>query len=297
MNDINLGRGLKLRDLKKQMMSILASFGIEGQETSAESELIIEHVSKMNRSQQLVCSDIPLADKQVEQIEQFLNRRKSRMPIQYCLEAAYFAGSKFKVRKGVFIPRDDTETLVIHSLALIQNHKYKKPVRVLEIGVGSGAISVSVLLKNSDTEVTATDISEAALDLALENGKEHKVLDRFSLVQEGLWWTLDKKFDHIICNPPYIPESQKKTLEPEVIDYEPHEALFGKDEDGLRFYRKLSTTAMKLFDLTGGSIAVEVGDGQAGDVAEIFRKEGWSSLQVEKDINGISRVVSGFWKN
>lgn len=288
-------RGVKLRVLKKQMISLLQSFGIERGEASVESEMILEHVCGMNRSQQLVCSDIPITDKQTEIVERHIFRRRERMPIQYCLGMAEFGGYKFKMRRGVFIPRTDTEILVEKALEIARKFDDRQVVRILEVGVGSGAISISLLKKNKKIHVTGTDISEEAISLTLENVREHELVTRMSIKKEGLWWLLEGKFDIIVCNPPYIPLNEKESLEPEVVEYEPHEALFGRDADGLRFYRKLSTTAEKLFDLTGGYIAVEVGDRQAQDVAKIFKDSGWKSVGIDKDVNGIPRVVSGFW--
>lgn len=296
MEEIKLERGLKLHEIKKEMVKLLQSFGIEKGEASVESELMVEHVSTMNRAQQLVCSDLPLTDKQIEQLEVHLGQRQKRMPIQYCLETTEFCGLKFKIRSGVFIPRCDTESLVEHSLSLLKNLDEKEAIKVLEVGVGSGCISISLLKKNPKILATATDISEEALSLTLENAELHQVFPRLSLKNEGLWWLLDEKFDLIVSNPPYIPLDQKSDLEPEVVEFEPHEALFGRDPDGLRFYRKLSTTAMDLFGSTGGYIALEVGDGQAQKVKEIFEEAGWKKLQIEKDINGNFRVVSGFWQ-
>ena len=289
-------RGKKLRDLKQQMVSLLESFGIERGEARVESELIVEHVSGMNRAQQLVCADIPLTDKQISKIEVHLLRREERMPIQYSLQTTDFCGLKFKVRQGVFIPRDDTEILVEHTLKLSKEFEDKEVIRMLEVGVGSGCISISLLKRNPKLLAVATDISEEALSLTLENAKRHQILPRLALKNEGLWWVLDDKFDLIVSNPPYIPENEKENLDPEVVEYEPHEALFGKDPDGLRFYRKLSETAMKLFGPAGGYIVLEVGDGQADKVVEIFRENGWTSIKREKDMNGIYRVVSALWR-
>lgn len=295
MSDMHLTRGVKLRDLKKQMVFILTSFGIEKGEASVEAEMIVEHVSGMNRSQQLVCADIPVTDRQTAKMERYILQRQARMPIQYCLEVADFAGFKFKVKQGVFIPRTDTETLLEEALRLCGKLGDRPVIKVLEVGVGSGALSVSLLKKMPRTRLTGTDISEDALSVTLENARQHKVLKRINLKHEGLWWLLDERFDLVICNPPYIPLSEKESLEPEVVEYEPHEALFGRDPDGLRFYRKLSTTIPKMIDLAGGYMAVEVGDKQADKVQEVFKEAGWGSLNCQRDVNGISRVVSGSW--
>ena len=104
-------------------------------------------------------------------------------------------------------------------------------------------------------------------------------------------------FDLIISNPPYIPLDQKDSLEPEVVEYEPHEALFGRDPDGLRFYRKFSTSGESLFDSAGGYMALEVGDGQADPVVSILEEAGWKEVRKEKDVNGLFRGVSGFWSD
>ncbi|MBZ0188794.1 MAG: peptide chain release factor N(5)-glutamine methyltransferase, partial [Candidatus Obscuribacterales bacterium] len=292
MSDVRLTPGQKLRDTKKEIVSYLVSFGIEKSEARVEADMIVESVSGMKNPRQLVCNDLPLTREQLEKMERFVAARSKRLPIQYCLGEAHFFGLKLKIRKGVFIPRTDTETLVETSLKLALPAGDKEVIRVLEIGVGSGAISVSLLKKNEAMTVIGTDISEEALCLTRENAEIHGVSGRLDLRSEGLWWTLADRFDLIVSNPPYIPESQMESLQPEIIRYEPHEALFGKDPDGLRFYRKLASTAQELFDSTGGYIVVEVGDGQATLVEGIFTDAGWVDVKTFNDVNGISRVVS-----
>lgn len=293
---MRLTPGLKLRETKKEIVAHLVSFGIENGEARVEADMIIESVSGMSNSKQLVCDDLPMTEKQLDKAERLLAERARRRPIQYCLGEAQFLDLKLKVREGVFIPRTDTETVVEAALELAQSLARSlpadRPIKVLEIGVGSGAIAVGLLKKNERLRVTGTDINEEALALTAENAALHRVADRLSLKSEGLWWTLSERFDLIVSNPPYIPQDQQSTLEPEVVYFEPHEALFGRDPDGLRFYRKLSTTAADLLDSTGGFIVVEVGDGQADPVKAIFAEAGWEKVTSLRDVNGISRVVT-----
>lgn len=117
MSDMHLTRGVKLRDLKADGVYSHLLWYRKG-EASVEAEMIVEHVSGMNRSQQLVCADIPVTDRQTAKMERYILQRQARMPIQYCLEVADFAGFKFKVKQGVFIPRTDTETLLEEALRL-----------------------------------------------------------------------------------------------------------------------------------------------------------------------------------
>lgn len=293
---MRLTPGLKLKETKKEIVAHLVSFGIESGEARVEADMIVESVSGMSNSKQLVCDDLPMTERQLEKAERLLTERARRKPIQYCLGEAQFLDLKIKVREGVFIPRTDTETVVEAALdlarGLARSLPEDRPIKVLEIGVGSGAIAVGLLKKNDRLLVTGTDINEEALALTAENAALHRVADRLSLKSEGLWWTLTERFDLIVSNPPYIPQDQQSTLEPEVVDFEPHEALFGRDPDGLRFYRKLSTTAAELLDSTGGFIVVEVGDGQADPVKAIFAEAGWEKVTSLRDVNGISRVVT-----
>jgi protein-(glutamine-N5) methyltransferase, release factor-specific len=299
MADVHLTRGLKLGAVKKEILAALTGFGIEKGEARVETEMIVERATAMRPDKQLVCLDVPVTDIQMDSIEALVKARSKRKPIQYVVGAAHFMGLELKVEEGVFIPRTDTETLVsivIEELRIRHGHaprSEKAPaISVLEIGVGSGAISISILKRVAATQVTGTDVSSKAIEITKANAKTHGVAQRLMLIESGKYWEISRKFDVIISNPPYIPSSQASTLQPEVGLFEPAEALFGSDEDGMGFYRNFSIEAVRLLDPTRGFIAVEVGDGQAQPVSKIFEQAGWVDVEIYDDLNKLPRVVT-----
>ncbi|MBX9693335.1 MAG: peptide chain release factor N(5)-glutamine methyltransferase, partial [Cyanobacteria bacterium] len=231
--------GSKLKVVKQDLVSTLESFGVERGEALTEVELFIEHVTGMNPSRQLVCLDLPITEENMCLLERFLRERKRRVPIQYILGKAMFMGLELKVTPGVFIPRCDTETLVEVFVSKVMASNASKGLRILEIGPGSGAISIAILSRLANSQVVAADISRAAVAITKENALRHGVINRLEVVHTESWWELEGEFDAIVSNPPYIPSSKAAELQPEVALHEPSTALFGGDEDGLEFYRHL----------------------------------------------------------
>ncbi len=277
-----------LAQLKKELAGALRAAGIESLESQREAELIFEHVTGLTPAQQVLKANDPIDDEQWRVIRSILRRRAQRVPLQYCLGSADFMGLKLAVCPGVFIPRTDTESLVEVALELTAG---LPAPHLAEIGCGSGAITIALLKRLADARLTAIDISPAAVAATRQNALAHKVFERMTLVH-GPWIScLPDNLDAIVSNPPYIPRSQAGSLDREVGEHEPPEALFGEDDDGLGFYRKLSTIAPGHLK-GGGFVVLEVGDGQAEQVRSIFRDKGWQRISTHADVNGLLRVVS-----
>lgn len=222
-----------------------------------------------------------------------VEKRSNRMPFQYITNHQEFMSLDFYVNRNCLIPRSDTEILVEAALKVIK--KYKAPVRVLDVGTGSGAIAVSIAYYNENTVIDAIDISESALQVAEINAKRHQVHKRINFINADFRrFKAEKPYPVVISNPPYIPSGDIKKLMSEVADYEPVLALNG-GVDGLDFYRII---ALKLKDLLtpDGTVLTEVGIGQHTQVKELFEKEGMS-VSVMKDLAGIDRVVLGNFGN
>lgn len=285
-------REKNMGSIKREIVARLVSFGIDEDEASAETSIMIEYVSQLRPSQQLLAMQEPLSEQQLVQLDTIIGERAKRVPIQYILEEAYFMGLKLKVQAGVFIPRPDTETLVEVSEKNFKKLFAEKPFSLLEIGVGSGAISVSLLNLFCNLDVVAVDVSEKALAISAENARTHGVDSRLTLKQESQWWTLGQRFNALVSNPPYIPRHQETSLQVEVAKYEPELALYGTDEDGLGYYRQIGELARSVLHPELGFLAVEVGDGQAHDVKTIFEQSGFSNIEVHDDLCQIPRVVS-----
>lgn len=228
--------------------------------------------------------DKPLNESELSAYRALVARRAKREPLQHILGSQEFCGLDYEVTPDVLIPRYDTELLV--SEAIVR----KPDVRtVLDIGTGSGCIAVSLQKRLSKALVTATDISETALAVARRNAIKHCAPIEF--LHGNLFVPVaGRRFDLIVSNPPYIPSADIKALEQEVRCYDPLAALDG-GSDGLDIYRELVPAAVEYLN-KGGWLLVEIGIGQAKDVAQMFRK---SSSYYEPilalDPGGIERVV------
>lgn len=235
--------------------------------------------------------DKKLSDKQKEHFLSMIKDRLNGRPIAYIVGHREFMGLDFYVKEGVLIPRPDTETLVEEIIEICKD----KYVNILDIGTGSGAITVSLAKYLPKSKLTSFDISDIPLEVgkinAINNGVDNKIefikSDLFSAIKEK-----DIKFDVIVSNPPYIRKADMNTLHTQVKDYEPYNALEG-GIDGLDFYKNI-TEQSHLYINKGGVLAYEVGHDQAQDVAMIMQNNGYTNIYTKKDIQGIDRVVIGF---
>lgn len=216
-----------------------------------------------------------------------VERRSRRCPLQQILGSQEFMGIEFYVNQHVLIPRQDTETLV----ELVLEEQKEREKRILDLCTGSGCIAVSLAVKGGFRNITATDISEEALEVAYRNVQAHGCADRICLYQGDLFDALKTmEFDVIISNPPYIPTAAIQTLEPEVRDHEPMLALDGM-EDGLLYYRRIASGA-KACLAAGGFIYLEIGHDQGAAVRGLLEAEGYRDICIWKDLPGNDRVVS-----
>lgn len=279
-------------DAKKVTLNRLKALGIADHEARRECELIILHATGCDTAQQILKAGDALEKSQMDLIEAVTEKRERRVPLQYCLGQTWFMGLRFEVEPGVLIPRADTEALVLKASQLITSSDNQNGLHVVEVGIGSGAIAVSLLKTHPALHVTGLDISETACAVARKNAVLNQVTDRLR-IECGDWKELlPSEIDFLISNPPYIPHFQSSGLQPEVLVYEPKEALFGKGEDGLGFYRDFAEILPGHFRNGRGWIAVEVGDGQSGSVSQIFEAQGWQDVSVDLDVSGSPRVVT-----
>jgi release factor glutamine methyltransferase len=251
-----------------------------------ESEWMLCAVLDLDRMGLYVNFDKPLTPKELADYRGMIARRGRREPLQYILGSQEFMGLDFAVTPAVLIPRHDTEVLVNEALK-----RAGKSSKILDIGVGSGCISISLAKALPDAVVTGVDTSTEALAVAGENCRTHGVT--VNLLQGSLFEPVQgQRFELIVSNPPYIPGDDLKTLQPEVRDFEPVGALDG-GKDGLDFYR-LIVAAAPGYLVSGGWLLVEVGMGQADDVEKLFSGGGsFTGVFTAKDAAGIDRVVGG----
>jgi len=230
-----------------------------------------------------------------DQYDLFLELIKYRLngrPVAYIVGNREFMGLDFFVKEGVLIPRPDTEPLVEE---LIELCKMKNEVDILDIGTGSGAITISLAKYIEKSKLTSFDISDIPLEVGEKNAISNEVDHKIQFIKSDLFSAIknkDIKFDIIVSNPPYIPKRDMDTLHTQVKDYEPYNALEG-GEDGLDFYRDI-TEQSKDYLKSNGILAYEVGHDQAKEVSEIMKNNGYTKIYTKKDIQGIDRVVIGF---
>lgn len=232
---------------------------------------------------------------EIEQEEIFLRLIEERLkgrPIAYIVNNREFMGLDFYVKEGVLIPRPDTEILVEEIIELCKD---KDDLDILDIGTGSGAITVSLAKYIEKSRLTSLDISEIALEIAKKNAKSNGVIGKINFIKSDLFQQIvgtNLKFDIIVSNPPYIRKRDIDELHTQVKDYEPYNALEG-GIDGLDFYRNI-TEQSKNYLKPGGILAYEVGHDQAEEVVKIMQNNGYNKIYIKKDLQGIDRVVIGF---
>lgn len=222
----------------------------------------------------------------VRKIKRLATKLKQGVPSAYVLGKTYFFDRYYLVKKGVLIPRFDTEILIEQAL------KEDNAQSILDLCTGSGIIGITLLKNTKDTKVTLSDISSRALKVAKSNIEKHCERDekkRIKVVRSDLFQKIEGKYDLIVSNPPYIPTDDLKNLDKSVIEYEPLLALDGS-EDGLAFYRDIIADAPKYLK-DNGILMLEVGINQAKSVAKYLEKD-FKCITIVKDNHGVERVVT-----
>lgn len=256
----------------------------EIEDAKNDAWLLLAMVCKINRTYYYVHMDDELTIEQANEYENILKKRAERVPLQYITGEQDFMGLPFKVSPAVLIPRQDTETLVEEALKVI-----KPGMKVLDMCTGSGCILISILKNVTDVEGLGVDISKQALIVAKENAKLNGVAASFE--RSDLFEMVTDTYDVIVSNPPYIPTDVIHDLMPEVAQFEPYQALDGK-EDGLHFYRKI-VKECRSYLKEDGKILFEIGHDQGAAVSEMLTYAGFSDVRVVKDLAGNDRVVIG----
>ncbi len=267
---------------KKELQKI----GIE--DCVFEAKQIIKHITGYSNAEILSRYNTKLTEFQQNNLTAILKQRAIRYPLQYILCSWGFYGREYSVGPGVLIPRADTETLVDTAKELIKD---KKSPRIIDLCTGSGCIGITLALERKDAEVDLLEKYPEAMRYAykniVDNGAENVLLSEGDVLKGD---KSEEKYDLIVSNPPYISDSEMEIISPEV-HFEPETALRG-GADGLDFYRAIIENYTKSLN-DGGSIAFEVGIGQAESVAALLRDAGYVKVSTAKDLNGIQRVVFG----
>ncbi|HJD62953.1 MAG TPA: bifunctional peptide chain release factor N(5)-glutamine methyltransferase PrmC/tRNA (guanosine(46)-N7)-methyltransferase TrmB [Rickettsia endosymbiont of Degeeriella rufa] len=271
-----------------------------------EARILLQHAINKSYEYLLANPEKQLNQLEIETFEKALAKRLKHEPIAYILGTTEFYSREFIVNKHVLIPRNDTEILVdavlqCHSRAggnpekkqldsVVKPRNDIKSSNILELGTGSGCISISLLLELPNSQITATDISIDAIEVTKSNAIKHNVTDRLQIIYSDWFESLKKqKFDLIVSNPPYISINEKPEMAIETINYEPSIALFA-EEGGLLSYKIIAENAKK-FLKQNGKIILEIGYKQADQVSQIFLDHGYVIDNIHQDLQSHNRVI------
>jgi release factor glutamine methyltransferase len=245
--------------------------------------LLLAHALGVSRERLMIEGGLSVRGPAVRVFQDAVRRRaRDREPVAYIVGRRAFRRLELLVDRRALIPRPETELLVKVGLGLDSG------ARVLDVGTGCGAVALALKDERPDLEVAASDADDSALELARANGRRLGLEVR--LLRADLLAGVPPGFDALLCNPPYVAESQRRELAPEILRHEPPAALFA-GPDGLSTIRALLGQTAARSDL--GLTALEVGAGQAPAVAELMRAAGFPSVRAERDLAGIERVVVG----
>lgn len=258
------------------------------QEIDSFISIVFRHIYNYSKNDLILKSEDILPESEFNRIKDIVFRLQLHEPIQYILGETEFYGMPFQVSPSVLIPRNETEELV-H--LILKNHS-EAGLRILDIGTGSGCIPISIKKNRPDFDVFSCDISEDALKIAEKNAQlnEAKVqFFQFDILSENPFPY--PEFDLIVSNPPYVTEKEKQLMEPNVLENEPHLALFVPNDDPLLFYRAIVNRATKLLSRQG-EIYFEINEAYGNEVVQLVQYSGFDAV-VMKDLNGKDRMVVG----
>lgn len=250
--------------------------------------MVMEECFGLTHTDILLGKDSQISEENQAKLLEIIGRLLRNEPVQYVLGHAWFCGHRFRVRSGVLIPRPETELLVQKALELAREMKGLANSEVLDIGTGSGCIAISMAL--SGCRVTAMDISESALDVAKENAVElnaEVVFMHENILQPS---PVGQQWDIIVSNPPYICLHEAGDMERNVLDYEPHNALFVPDTDPLIFYRAIASYAMSHLS-AGGWLCLEINQAYAREMESLLASFGFRDITILQDQYGKDRIA------
>jgi len=255
-----------------------------------QTELLLAHLLKLPRMKLYLNFDRTLTDVELDAVRNFVRRRGQREPLQHIVGSTSFCGLEMSVNRNVLVPRPETELLAEAGWEFLSTLN-SQPATALDFGTGSGCIAIALAVKCPAVRLLALDASAHALVVAKENAAHNGVGERIEFLHgnglEAL--AVGSRFDLIVSNPPYIPSAEIATLQAEVRDFDPREALDG-GADGLAFYRLLAEQAEERLR-PRGKIMLEFGDGQAAAIRDLFAASGWTVEAVRADYTQRDRIL------
>lgn len=281
---------MKIKQYRTQFIKDLSSF-YDAYEAESFFYLILENKHKLRQIDLALNHELAFDESDFVLWDSFLEELKKEVPIQYLLGKTNFYGLDFEVNENVLIPRPETEELVEWIITESSKREKSKKIKILDIGTGSGCIAVSLAKNIPNAEVYAIDVSKKALDTAKRNAINNNVdvtfLFQNILEVEGL----KCDFDIIVSNPPYVRNLEKEEIKKNVLDYEPHLALFVDDNDALVFYKKIATLAKNNL-IENGQLYFEINQYLGKEMTDLLEKMDFINIELRKDIYDNDRMIS-----
>lgn len=259
----------------------------EDTEIKSMTHIMLDHFFSISKKELILEKDKRLSESELLQIIYAVKDLKKLKPLAYIFGEWEFYGLPFKVNQHTLIPRPETEELV----QLVIHENQSKKLRILDIGTGSGCIAIALKKQLPENTITAFDVSEEALIIAKQNALLNEVEVNFKQVNILKPLAIVEQFDVIVSNPPYIPLKDKEIMKKNVLDFEPHLALFVENDNALLFYKAIAQFA--LTNLTpNGKLYVEIHEELGQEVKSLFEKTGFDAVKIINDMNNKNRIVS-----
>lgn len=257
----------------------------------ANAEILLADILNCKRLDLYLLFDRPLTEFELQRYREYLKRRGTFEPLQYITGKVEFYGIEILVDRSVLIPRPETEILVEN---IIKQCSAKTKLSILDIGCGSGNISIALAFNLTSAKITSTDISDEAIKIASQNAEQNNVADKITFVKHDiLKEDLDnfKSFDIIVSNPPYVSKEKFSSLQKEITNFEPRVAVTD-EKDGYTFFRVIAEKASKKLN-DKGKLFFEIAEGQSNEVVQIMSTKNFTNIEIIKDYQGIDRIVYG----
>ena len=282
---------MKIKQYRTQFIKELSPF-YDAYEAESFFYLILEDKHKLRQIDLALNHDLTFSEADFIVWNSILEELKKEVPIQYLLGKTHFYGLEFEVNENVLIPRPETEELVEWVINENKAIDKKKKIKILDIGTGSGCIAISLAKNLPNAEVYAIDVSKKALETAKRNAISNKVEIIFMLKNVLELEILKSNYDIIVSNPPYVRNLEKEEIKKNVLDYEPHLALFVEDNDALIFYRKIASLAQKNL-LENGQLYFEINQYLGKEMTVLLEEMNFKNIELRKDIYDNDRMIKG----
>ena len=280
---------MKIASLKSYFFSELQTIQ-EDSEIESFFFILTEYLHHLKRIDVSLNPDFEVSVTDLEKWNTIISELKTEKPIQYITGEAWFYGYRFEVNENTLIPRPETEELVEWIVESTKQEAGSKKLNILDIGTGSGCIPISLKKEIPNAIVSAIDVSEKALEMARKNAVDNEVEVSFILQNILESESLIEKYDIIVSNPPYVRNLEKQEIKKNVLDYEPHLALFVEDTDALLFYRKIAQLA--LTSLTpNGKLFFEINQYLGKETVALLENLGFKNIELRKDFVGNDRMI------